>query len=91
MLIRGKGSINQSNDPIYVVDGIIMEGTLNNINVNDIASIDILKDASAAAIYGSRAANGVVIVTTKRAKKERQECHSVPGPHFSLPPTCLKC
>lgn len=69
VLIRGRGSINQSNDPIYVVDGIIMEGTLNNINVNDIASIDILKDASAAAIYGSRAANGVVIVTTKRGKE----------------------
>ena len=69
VLIRGKGSINQSNDPIYVVDGIIMEGTLNNINVNDIASIDILKDASAAAIYGSRAANGVVIVTTKKGEE----------------------
>lgn len=69
VLIRGKGSISQSNDPIYVVDGIIMEGTLNNININDIASIDILKDASAAAIYGSRAANGVVIVTTKRGQQ----------------------
>ena len=46
-----------------------MEGTLNNINVNDIASIDVLKDASAAAIYGSRAANGVVIVTTKRGQE----------------------
>ena len=69
VLIRGKGSINQSNAPIYVVDGIIMEGTLNNINVNDIASIDILKDASAAAIYGSRAANGVVIVTTKKGEE----------------------
>lgn len=69
VLIRGKGSINQSNAPIYVVDGVIMEGTLNNINVNDIASIDILKDASAAAIYGSRAANGVVIVTTKKGEE----------------------
>lgn len=67
--IRGMGSITQANDPIYVVDGIIMEGTLNNINVNDIASIDVLKDASAAAIYGSRAANGVVIVTTKRGQE----------------------
>lgn len=67
--IRGIGSITQANDPIYVVDGIIMEGTLNNINVNDIASIDVLKDASAAAIYGSRAANGVVIVTTKRGQE----------------------
>lgn len=64
--IRGLNSISQSNAPIYVVDGVIMQGTLNNINVNDIASIDILKDASSAAIYGSRAANGVVLVTTKR-------------------------
>lgn len=68
ILIRGQSSITQSNAPIYVVDGIIMEGTLSNINVNDIASIDILKDASAAAIYGARAANGVVIVTTKRGE-----------------------
>lgn len=68
VIIRGQGSINQSNQPIYVVDGVVMEGTLQNINVTDIASIDILKDASAAAIYGSRAANGVVIVTTKRGE-----------------------
>lgn len=68
VIIRGQGSINQSNQPIYVVDGVVMEGTLQNINVNDIASIDILKDASAAAIYGSRAANGVVIVTTKHGE-----------------------
>ncbi|NJK98038.1 MAG: SusC/RagA family TonB-linked outer membrane protein [Bacteroidales bacterium] len=67
--IRGVGSITQASDPIYVVDGVIMEGTLNHINVNDIESIDILKDASAAAIYGSRAANGVVLVTTKRGKE----------------------
>ena len=66
IMIRGKSSISQSNEPIYVVDGVIMQGTLNNINPNDIQSIDILKDASSAAIYGSRAANGVVIVTTKK-------------------------
>jgi TonB-linked SusC/RagA family outer membrane protein len=66
VLIRGIGSINTSTSPIYVVDGIVMEGTLNNINVDDIASIDILKDASSAAIYGSRAANGVVMITTKK-------------------------
>lgn len=64
--IRGKSSISQSGEPIYVVDGVIMQGTLNNINPNDIQSIDVLKDASSAAIYGSRAANGVVIVTTKK-------------------------
>lgn len=66
ILIRGKSSISQSNEPIYVVDGVIMQGTLDNINPDDIQSIDILKDASSAAIYGSRAANGVVIVTTKK-------------------------
>ncbi|HPT31027.1 MAG TPA: TonB-dependent receptor [Prolixibacteraceae bacterium] len=67
--IRGTRSINGSNSPLFVVDGIIMMGTINDINPNDIASIEILKDASATAIYGSRGANGVVLVTTKSGKK----------------------
>ena len=72
--IRGAGSISASNEPLYVIDGIpINTGTLSgnalaDINFNDIESFDILKDASAAAIYGSRAANGVVLITTKRGK-----------------------
>lgn len=64
--IRGIGSVN-NNEPLYVIDGF-PAGSLNDINPNDIESIEILKDASAAAIYGSRAANGVIMVTTKRGK-----------------------
>jgi TonB-linked SusC/RagA family outer membrane protein len=64
--IRGQNSILASNDPLVVVDGIPYDGGLSEINPNDIASINVLKDASAAAIYGSRGANGVVLVTTKK-------------------------
>ncbi|OXA99094.1 SusC/RagA family TonB-linked outer membrane protein [Flavobacterium oncorhynchi] len=75
--IRGISSITGSNEPIYVIDGVIIDGNtgslnsnpLAGINPNDIASIDILKDASATAIYGSRAANGVIMVTTKTGRK----------------------
>lgn len=67
--IRGTGSFGD-NTPLYVVDGYPISGSLNTLNPNDIASMEILKDASATAIYGSRAANGVVIITTKRGKKE---------------------
>lgn len=74
--IRGGTSINASNEPLYVVDGIpvVSDGTaagrnpLNFINTNDIETFTVLKDASAAAIYGSRAANGVILITTKRGK-----------------------
>ncbi len=66
--IRGNRSILASNDPLYVVDGIILMGSMNDINPNDIASIEILKDASATAIYGSRGANGVILITTKKGK-----------------------
>ncbi|GAB4033875.1 SusC/RagA family TonB-linked outer membrane protein [Spirosoma gilvum] len=65
--IRGTGSVNAGNDPLYVIDGF-PTGDLNSINPNDIESIEILKDASATAIYGSRGSNGVVLVTTKRGK-----------------------
>lgn len=65
--IRGIGSFG-SNEPLYVVDGYPITGGMNTLNPSDIASIDILKDASATAIYGNRAANGVVIITTKRGK-----------------------
>jgi TonB-linked SusC/RagA family outer membrane protein len=67
--IRGVRSLTASNSPLYVVDGIpLITGGIENINPSDIQSIDVLKDASATAIYGSRGANGVVIVTTKQAK-----------------------
>lgn len=67
--IRGLSSIDNSNTPLYVVDGIPTGSGLADLNPNDIEKIDILKDASATAIYGSRGANGVVIVTTKKGKK----------------------
>jgi TonB-linked SusC/RagA family outer membrane protein len=74
--IRGNRSLGASNDPLYVVDGIplvnslgVNSFTMADINPNDIASIEILKDASATAIYGSRAANGVVLITTKKGQK----------------------
>ncbi|KAA0992979.1 SusC/RagA family TonB-linked outer membrane protein [Dyadobacter aurulentus] len=65
--VRGYGTLG-NNDPLYVIDGVPTKGNLNTINQNDIESIQILKDASSASIYGSRAANGVVIITTKRGK-----------------------
>ena len=66
--IRGTNSINKSNDPLYVVDGMVRESGLEGINPEDIQSMQILKDASSTAIYGSRGANGVIMITTKRAK-----------------------
>jgi len=69
--IRGINSITQGDGPIYVVDGVILTGDIREINPSDIESIDVLKDASAAAIYGARAAAGVVIITTKKAKTGR--------------------
>ncbi len=66
ILIRGRRSFNAGNDPLYVVDGIPLSAGYEDLNPNDIASMEILKDASATAIYGARGANGVVIVTTKR-------------------------
>lgn len=67
--IRGYGSINASNSPLYVVDGIVWTEGIEMLNPNDIQSIEILKDASATAIYGTRGSNGVILVTTKRGGK----------------------
>lgn len=64
--VRGRRSLTASNDPLFVVDGIPMEGGIDDINPRDIESMEVLKDASATAIYGSRGANGVVLVTTSR-------------------------
>ncbi|MBL1409271.1 SusC/RagA family TonB-linked outer membrane protein [Sphingobacterium faecale] len=64
--IRGIGTLGDSN-PLVIIDGV--EGNINNVNANDIASISVLKDASSASIYGSRAANGVILITTKRAEE----------------------
>jgi len=79
--IRGGNSIQADNEPLYVIDGFIVgtDFNLNNINVNDIQSIDILKDASAISIYGTRGANGVILITTKSGQSV------APGkPQFSL-------
>ena len=67
--IRGIGSFNSSQDPLYIVDGVPMTTALNTLNSNDIESMQVLKDAASASIYGSRAANGVIIITTKHGKK----------------------
>jgi TonB-linked SusC/RagA family outer membrane protein len=69
VIIRGMHSINTSSDPLYVVDGVVMED-FKFLNPNDIESIEVLKDASSAAIYGARGANGVILVTTKRGKTD---------------------
>ncbi|RYY23177.1 MAG: SusC/RagA family TonB-linked outer membrane protein, partial [Sphingobacteriaceae bacterium] len=69
--IRGYSSINTNTDPLYVVDGIVWTSGGNAINPNDIATIDVLKDASSTAIYGTRGANGVILITTKRGSKNR--------------------
>ena len=69
--IRGRASISASNDPLLILDGVPYTGALSDISSNDIESIDVLKDASSAAIYGSRAANGVLIITTKRGKSAK--------------------
>lgn len=67
--IRGYSSINTNTDPLYVVDGVVWTEGGSSINPNDIASIDVLKDASSTAIYGTRGANGVILITTKRGSK----------------------
>lgn len=70
IVIRGFGSINASSTPLYVVDGIPYDGAISAINPDDIASISILKDASASVLYGARGANGVVLITTKKGNSD---------------------
>ncbi len=70
IIIRGFGSINASRYPLYVVDGIPYSGEMNAINPDDIQNISILKDASASALYGARASNGVVMITTKKGRRD---------------------
>ena len=68
---RGIGSINAVSTPLYVVDGVPYDGSLSSLNPNDIESMTVLKDASAGALYGSRGANGVIVITTKKGKNDR--------------------
>lgn len=71
--IRGQGSVNASNAPLFIVDGIqITQNDYNAINPNDIQEVSVLKDAAATAIYGSRASNGVVLITTKKGRRDRK-------------------
>jgi TonB-linked SusC/RagA family outer membrane protein len=67
--VRGFGSLSATSDPLYVIDGVPYVGGTSNLNADDIESISVLKDASSTSLYGSRAANGVVIITTKKGKK----------------------
>ncbi|MBQ4022732.1 MAG: TonB-dependent receptor [Prevotella sp.] len=67
--IRGGGSFNSSQDPLFIIDGVPTTTNLNTLNMNDIESMQVLKDAASASIYGSRAANGVIIITTRSGKK----------------------
>lgn len=70
--IRGQNSVNLASDPLYIVDGVPMSaGDFSTFNTNDFASINVLKDASLTSIYGARAANGVIVATTKRGKNEK--------------------
>ncbi len=69
--VRGQTSLSASDRPLIVLDGIIYNGAISDINTSDVESIDILKDASAAAVYGSRSANGVMLITTKKGKTEK--------------------
>ncbi len=71
--IRGFGSVNASNDPLYIIDGVPFSGNLSNINSDDIESVTILKDAASSALYGNKAANGVVVITTKRGTAGRSQ------------------
>ena len=71
MQLRGQKSISGSSDPLIVVDGVIYLGSINYINPNDIATFDVLKDATSAAAYGSRSANGVIIITTKKGRSDK--------------------
>ena len=71
LTIRGVGTFNAKSSPLIVVDGLPIEGGLETVNPYEVENITVLKDAAAAAIYGARASNGVVVITTKRAQKER--------------------
>lgn len=71
--IRGFGSVTGNNEPLYVVDGAPFEGEISNINPEDIETISVLKDASSTALYGARAANGIILVTTKKGKRNTND------------------
>ena len=71
--VRGGTSITQGSEPLYIVDGFQMDNGLQNIDINDIETLDVMKDASATAIYGARGSNGVILITTKSGKAGKTE------------------
>lgn len=71
LLIRGKQSLKASTSPLIVLDGVVFYGNIDDINPNDIESMDILKDASSTAIYGSKGSAGVILINTKRCSSEK--------------------
>lgn len=71
LLVRGFSSVNGSNDPLYVVDGMPFTGNLADINMADVESVSVLKDAASAALYGNRASNGVILITTKKSTHKK--------------------
>ena len=71
IMIRGNGTINGSTSPLYIVDGVPFGGNISDLNPNDIESLTVLKDAASAALYGNRAANGVILITTKKGESGR--------------------
>jgi TonB-dependent SusC/RagA subfamily outer membrane receptor len=71
VLIRGVGTLNNT-DPLYVIDGVPTKAGMHELNPGDIETMQVLKDASSASIYGSRAANGVIIITTKKEKRQNE-------------------
>ncbi len=70
MQVRGQRSLSANNDPLIVVDNVIFFGELSEINPQDIEQVDVLKDASSAAVFGAKSANGVIIITTKKRKNQ---------------------
>lgn len=85
IIVRGFGSFSLSSAPLYVVDGVIYDGGFSNINPDDIETITVLKDASTTALYGAKGANGVVMITTKKAKKGKQNLQFKIQTGFSNP------
>ncbi len=81
--IRGFGSVNASSAPLYVVDGFPYGGFIGDLNVNDIETMTVLKDASSTALYGSRAANGVILITTKKGKSAKPKINLYANSGFS--------
>ena len=69
--VRGIGTVTAGSEPLYIVDGIPMEGGLSAVNPDDVSNIQILKDAASTAVYGSRGANGVILITTKRGESAK--------------------